>query len=83
MSFSLEGLVCPMDSRSDAVSGERIQSLRVRYLAQEGSESRHTKKAVLDNFKLDKGEDSMSIRYLSECGLEAFALNRYAYISLT
>ena len=36
MNFSLEGLVMPMDSKVDAVSGERIQSCRVRYLAQEG-----------------------------------------------
>ncbi len=81
--FSLEGLVLPMDSRVDAKSGERIQSCRVRYLAQEGVDSRHTKKAVIDNFKLQDGRDTSAVRYLSEAGLECFALNRFGYISLT
>lgn len=80
--FSLEGLVMPMDSRVDD-SGVRVPSCRVRYLAQDGIESRETKKAVIDNFKLQDGEDSKGVRYLSEVGLECFALNRYAYISLT
>ena len=80
--FSLEGLVMPMDTRIDD-DGARVPSCRVRYLAQDGVESRETKKAVLDNFKLQDGEDSKGVRYLSEVGLECFALNRYAYISLT
>lgn len=81
--FDLEALVIPMDSKTDPVSGERIQSVRKRYLAQDGVQSRETKKAIIDNFKLQDGEDSIAVRYLSECGLETFALNRFAFISLT
>lgn len=78
--FEHEGVVIPMDSGTDAKSGEKIPSIRLRYLQEDNGESREMKVAPIDLFRASSGADKYEVRYLSECGLEVFAPNRFVYV---
>ena len=77
--FPDEGMVIPMDNRVISMYQDRVTvpSLRLRYL-----EGRKVKTAYVDRFEVD-GEDRIELNYLSECGFEGFAPNRFAYIKRT
>jgi len=74
--FPNEAMVIPMDNKVVSVNGEgvTVPSLRVRYL-----ENRENKVVFANMIEID-GVDKMTFRYLSHCGLEMFAKNRYLYI---
>lgn len=76
--FSKEGIVLAMDSRPMMVNGSRmnVPSIRTRYI-----EGRKVKTAYVDRFSTD-GVDKFQVNYLSECGFELTAPNRFAYIRL-
>ena len=84
LNFSKEGIVMPMDNQVDAVSGEQVQAMRMRYTSEEGSKSRMIKKAMIDHFNTTQdGKDKYEVRYLADVGLEMFALNRWAYVTVS
>ena len=75
--YSFEGIVIPMDSRNMTDQyGEKlnVESLRIRYM-----QGRDLKVSYTDMFEVD-GFDHIELRYLSHCGFELTAANRFAYI---
>ena len=75
--YSFEGIVIPMDSRNMTDQyGEKlnVESLRIRYM-----QGRDLKVSYTDQFEID-GSDRIELRYLSHCGFELTAANRFAYI---
>jgi hypothetical protein len=78
--FPWEGIVIPMDSQPDPKTGDAIPSLRLRYLAS-SDESRQMEIVYWDGLKQgDNGQDREEVRYISECGFEGMAGNRWTYI---
>lgn len=81
--FRNEGITVPTDMRMSADpygQGERVHSLRLRYLAGKDGESREFDIEYFNGLKhSDSGKDVEEIRYLSHCGFEGFAGNRYGY----
>lgn len=77
--FKNEAIVVPGDTARDAKTGERVPSLRMRYLeGPDGSNSRDMRHVVRDMFAIN-GTDKFECEYLSESGLEMFGINRYGY----
>lgn len=77
--FKNEAIVVPADTARDAKTGERVPSLRMRYLeGPDGSNSRDMRHVVRDMFAIN-GTDKFECEYLSESGLEMFGINRYGY----
>lgn len=77
--FKNEAIVVPADTARDAKTGERVPSLRMRYLeGPDGSNSRDMRHVVRDMFAIN-GTDKFECEYLSEAGLEMFGINRYGY----
>lgn len=75
--YSFEGLVIPMDTRNMTDQyGEKlnVESLRIRYM-----QGRDLKVSYTDMFEID-GQDRIELRYLSHCGFELTAANRFSYI---
>ena len=75
-SFPNDGIILPMDNRTLMDNGTRmsVPSLRVRYM-----KDREMKVSFNDMFEVD-GTDKIEIRYLSQCGFEGTAGNRFAYV---
>lgn len=77
--FKNEAIVIPADTARDAKTGEKVPSLRMRYLeGPDGSNSRDMKHVVRDMFAIN-GDDKFECEYISESGLEMFGINRYGY----
>lgn len=77
--FKNEAIVIPADTARDAKTGEKVPSLRMRYLeGPDGSNSRDMKHVVRDMFAIT-GADMFECDYISESGLEMFGVNRYGY----
>ena len=77
--FRNEALIIPADTARDAKTGERVPSLRMRYLqGPDGSNSRDMRHVVRDMFAIN-GDDRFECEYISESGLEMFGINRYGY----
>jgi hypothetical protein len=73
--FANEAMVIPTDMQVDANSRERVPSLQLRYL-----KNRQMRATAVDLFKTgDNGTDKFETRYLTECGFQGFAANRYGY----
>jgi hypothetical protein len=74
--FPKDGMILPMDNRTLVDNGERmsVPSLRIRHL-----KDRAMKVSFNDLFEVD-GTDKIEIRYLSQCGFEGTAGNRFAYV---
>jgi hypothetical protein len=75
-SFPNDGIILPMDNRTLIDNGTRmsVPSLRIRYM-----KDREMKVSYNDMFDVD-GTDKIEIRYLSQCGFEGTAGNRFAYV---
>jgi hypothetical protein len=80
--FKNEGMIIPMDNQIDEKTREEVPSLRKRYLASpDGSESRELITTPFSGLQSgDAGADIFETRYVSHCGFEGFAANRYGYI---
>jgi hypothetical protein len=77
--FKNEAIVIPADTARDAKTGEKVPSLRMRYLqGPDGSNSRDMRHVVRDMFAIT-GADKFECEYISESGLEMFGVNRYGY----
>jgi hypothetical protein len=77
--FKNEAIVIPADTARDAKTGEKVPSLRMRYLqGPDGSNSRDMRHVVRDMFAIT-GSDKFECEYISESGLEMFGVNRYGY----
>lgn len=73
--FPHEGMIIPMDNTMDG-NNKSVPSCRLRYL-----KGREMKTTLFDGFTQgDNGRDVKEVRYLSHCGIETFALNRFMYI---
>ncbi len=77
--FTNEAMVLPMDQTRDAGSGEKTNFLRLRYLANPETGERNQRSEIIDNFAIT-GKDTYSVFYKDNCGLETFAMNKFAYI---
>jgi len=77
--FTNEAMVIPMDQTRDAGSGEKTNFLRLRYLANPETGERNQRSEIIDNFAIT-GEDTYKVFYKDNCGLETFAMNKFAYI---
>lgn len=77
--FTNEAMVIPMDQTRDAGSGEKTNFLRLCYLANPQTGERNRRSEIIDNFAID-GKDTYSVFYKDSCGLETFAMNKFAYI---
>lgn len=77
--YENEGMVIPMDTKMDAGSKSKVQSLRLRYLADPETGAKSARSEVQDLFKLN-GTDKYRVIYKDDCGFEGFAGNRWAYI---
>ena len=75
-------MVIPMDNQVDEKTREEVPSLRKRYLANpKTGESREMKTVPVSLLAVgDSGKDVFETRYISHCGFEGFASNRYSYI---
>lgn len=79
--FPDEGMIIPAEDTVDPKEGIRVPSMRLRYLQKRGSESQEMITVYVDNRRThDQGQDTEEVRYLSYCGIEAFAMNRAVYI---
>lgn len=79
-SYPYEGMVIPMDTKIDARSQEKIESLRIRYL-EDNEGNRQNDTSVIDMFKsTESGRDVVSLRYKDTCGFEGIGGNRFFYI---
>jgi len=75
-----EGMIIPMDNKIDGRNGESIQSLRIRYLADENGE-RQRESAVINMFaQTESGKDQVEVRYKDALGFEGIGGNRFVYI---
>lgn len=77
--FSSEAMVIPMGMTMDAGSGEKTNHLRLRYLVNPDTGERNQRSEIIDNFAIS-GTDTFSVFYKDTCGLETFAMNKFAYI---
>lgn len=77
--FSNEAMVIPMGMTKDAGSGEKTNHLRLRYLVNPETGERNQRSEIIDNFAIN-GTDTYSVFYKDNCGLETFAMNKFAYI---
>lgn len=77
--FSSEAMVIPMGMTMDAGSGEKTNHLRLRYLVNPETGERNQRSEIIDNFAIT-GTDTYSVFYKDTCGLETFAMNKFAYI---
>jgi hypothetical protein len=77
--FSNEAMVIPMGMTKDAGSGEKTNHLRLRYLVNPETGERNQRSEIIDNFAIT-GTDTYSVFYKDNCGLETFAMNKFAYI---
>lgn len=77
--FSNEAMVIPMGLTKDAGSGEKTNHLRLRYLVNPETGERNQRSEIIDNFAIT-GNDTYSVFYKDNCGLETFAMNKFAYI---
>jgi len=77
--YENEAMVIPMDKKMDKGSNSRVQSLRLRYLADPETGAKSARSEVVDQFKIN-GTDKFSVFYKDDCGFEGFAGNRWAYI---
>lgn len=73
--FPNEGLVIPGDAVNDPMSGEKISSLRRRYL-----KNREMVVEPVNNRTNGDGTDTFEVNYLCEEGLEVMGAGRFAYI---
>lgn len=79
--FVNEGMVIPMEDQVDAKSRERLPALRKRYVAHPQGDSREMETTAVNLFEVgDSGKDAFQVRYISHCGFEIFAPNKFAYI---
>lgn len=79
--FPSEAMILPADDVVDPKEGVRVPSMRLRYLQKRGSESQEMIAIYVDNRRThDQGQDTEEVRYLSYCGIEAFAMNRAIYV---
>lgn len=77
--FVNEAIVIPMGMTKDAGSGEKTNHLRLRYLVNPETGERNQRSEIIDNFAIT-GTDTYSVFYKDNCGLETFAMNKFAYI---
>ena len=77
--FSSEAMVIPMGMTMDSGSGEKTNHLRLRYLVNPETGERNQRSEIIDNFAIT-GTDTYSVFYKDTCGLETFAMNKFAYI---
>lgn len=77
------GVVVPMDSvKNPADRAQVYKSFNIRYKAMGGySREMETWNTGAANGTYTNKTDKLEINYRSECGFEAFGLNRYAYIT--
>ena len=77
-----EGIIIPMDNKKDAKSGDKIPSLRKRYLADSHTfTNKEFDVTLFDGFKhAGDGQDIVEVRYKSYCGFEGFGQKRFGYI---
>ena len=82
--FSYQGdaMYLPMDTVMDAKSNKRIPSLRLIYRG-DGSYDRDIQTQIGGGMRPGinptTSDDILSVDYLSECGLQTIALNRFVY----
>lgn len=77
--FPTEAMVIPMGMTMDAGSKEKTNYLRLRYLQDPMTGERIRRTSIIDQFEID-GTDAFKVNYIDHCGLETFALNKFAYI---
>jgi len=77
--FPNEAMVIPMGMTMDRESNEKTNYLRLRYLQDPTTGERIRRSSIIDQFDID-GTDAFKVNYIDHCGLETFALNKFAYI---
>ena len=77
--FPNEAMVIPMGTTMDKESNEKTNYLRLRYLQDPTTGERIRRTSIIDQFEID-GTDQFKVNYIDHCGLETFALNKFAYI---
>lgn len=78
--YPFEGMIIPMDAKMDSKSGEKMSSLRVRYLV-DNNGARLNKRAYVEGFsQFENGKDVVSMRYSDAIGFQGIGGNRFFYI---
>jgi hypothetical protein len=78
--YPYEGMIIPMDAKMDSKTGEKMSSLRVRYLVDENG-ARQNKRAYVEGFsQFQDGKDIVSMRYSDAVGFQGIGGNRFFYI---
>lgn len=78
--YPFEGMIIPMDAKMDSKTGEKMSSLRVRYLVDENG-TRLNKRAYVEGFsQFQDGKDIVSMRYSDAVGFQGIGGNRFFYI---
>ena len=77
--FPSEAMVIPMGKTIDKSDNSKTNYLRLRYLQDPQSGERIRRTSIIDQFEVD-GTDAFKVNYIDHCGLETFALNKFAYI---
>lgn len=77
--FPDEAMVIPMGMTMDKEANEKTNYLRLRYLQDPMTGERIRRTSIIDQFEID-GTDAFKVNYIDHCGLETFALNKFAYI---
>lgn len=78
--YPYEGMIIPMDAKMDSKTGEKMSSLRVRYLVDENG-TRLNKRAYVEGFsQFQDGKDIVSMRYSDAVGFQGIGGNRFFYI---
>lgn len=78
--YPSEGMIIPMDAKMDTRTGEKMSSLRLRYLVDDKG-VRQRKAAKVEGFsQFENGKDIISMRYSDACGFEGIGGNRFFYI---
>lgn len=79
--FPSEAMILPADDVVDPKEGVRVPSMRLRFLQKSGEKSQEMVVNYVDKrIHGDNAEDAEEVRYLSYCGIEAFAMNRAVYV---
>lgn len=78
--YPFEGMIIPMDAKMDSKTGEKMSSLRVRYLV-DNNGTRLNKRAYVEGFsQFENGKDVVSMRYSDAIGFQGIGGNRFFYI---
>lgn len=79
--YAYEAIILPSDMTSEPETGEKVPSIRMRYLQQPGGKSEEMVTTYYDGRTYsENGTATEEVRYSSICGIEVMGANRTVYI---